>query len=111
MRQARKIGLPQQYAEWLPCLKLCGLMPMHLSHGVPGDPLCSFMTTFHILALGVLWARAAHVDTQLFDKTSKPNRVVHYPHLQLYGPLPRPDDYHNSFLQSELNLDCKQPND
>ena len=73
-------------------LKLCGLMPLHLSRGVPRDPLCSFMTIFHTMALEAPRARASRVDTQLFNGTSKPNRVVLYPHLQLYGPLPRPDD-------------------
>ena len=40
------------------------------------------------MALEVLRARAARVDTQLFNTPAKARRVTQYP----YMPLPQPDD-------------------
>ena len=44
------------------------------------------------MALEVLRTRAARVDTQLFNESAKTRRATQYPYMQLYGPLPRPDD-------------------
>ena len=54
---------------------MCGLMPMHLSKGVPMDSLSCLMTTYHTMVLEVLHVRAARVDTLLFDKPCKPHRM------------------------------------
>ena len=66
---------------WRVCLKICGLMPAHLSKDIPVDLACTFMATYHTMALEVLRARAARVDTKLFNTPSKTHRVTQYPYM------------------------------
>ena len=71
-RQARSVGLAARYTMWPGCLKMFGLMLMHLCKEVPVHLLCSFVTTYHTMVLEMLRAKATRVDTPLFDKPSKP---------------------------------------
>ena len=56
------------------------------------DLVNTFMATYHTMVLEVLRAKAARVGTRLFSEPSKTCRAIQYLYMQLYGPLPRPDD-------------------
>ena len=106
-RQVTSIGLEASYNLWPVCLKICGLMPTHLSKDVPVDFVNTFMATYHTMVLGVLRARAGRVDTQLFREPSKTCRTIQYPYMQLYGPLPRPDDRTPFGVGPMTNNECR----
>ena len=88
--EAHAIGLsPSHMATWPPCLRICGLLPSHLSEGQPKGLVHSFMITYHTMVLSILMAQAQRKDVQLFDKPAKPSHMVTYPFMQLCGPLVR----------------------
>ena len=96
MRKARAPGLSEQVSGWPTCLRVCGLMPDHLSHSIPKDLVCDFMYDFHSMVLRILRTRAQREDVQLFDQP-KPKQGRGYPFWQLMGPLPQPE--HREELQ------------
>ena len=90
MRTARALGLSDQISSWPTCLRICGLMPEQLSHGIPKGQVHDFMYGFHSMVLQILRARAHREDVQLFDQPrTKQGRG--YPFWQFIGPLPRPE--------------------
>ena len=90
MRMARALGLSDQVNSWPTCLRVCGLMPEHLSHGIPKGQVHDFMYGFHSMVLQILRARAHREDVQLFDQP-KTKQGRGYPFWQFIGPLPRPE--------------------
>ena len=90
MRTARALGLSDQISSWPTCLRICGLMPEHLSHGIPKGQVHEFMYGFHSMVLQILRARAHREDVQLFDQP-KTKQGRGYPFWQFIGPLPRPE--------------------
>ena len=56
MRTARALGLSDQISSWPTCLRICGLMPEHLSHGIPKGQVHDFMYGFHSMVLQILRA-------------------------------------------------------
>ena len=90
MRMARALGLSNQVSSWPTCLRVCGLMPEHLSHGIPKGQVHDFMYGFHSMVLQILRARAHREDVQLFEQP-KTKQGRGYPFWQFIGPLPRPE--------------------